>query len=152
MTKKAFYFLEDFELRSKESKAINYVAKCPECEKWNLRISKASGLYNCFTAGCEFKGIVQDFVPAKPLIEDSDANGSFYPKGNRLRYVSASPMKHPPGPLHKGDAGVRMLPTDYKRLKPETLADIKPVTANEVSNDLDEQAVWLYLSEMGISR
>ena len=60
-------------------------------------------------------------------------------------------MKHPSGPLHKGD-GVRMLPTDYKRLKPETLAEIKPVTANEVSNDLDEQAVWLYLSEMGINR
>ena len=45
-----------------------------------------------------------------------------------------------------------MLPTDYKRLKPETLADIKPVTANDEPNDTDETAAWLYLSEMGISR
>ena len=147
--KKAFYFLKDFELRSKESKAINYVAKCPECGKWNLRISKANGLYNCFTGGCEFKGILQDNVTAKPLVDDA-VSGTFYPKGNRLRYVSSSPKEHP-SRSHKGD-GVRMLPTDYKRLKPETLADIKAVTANDESNDLDEQAAWHYLSEMGISR
>ena len=93
MEKKAFYVLDDFELRSKQSKAINYVAKCPKCEKWNLYISKSSGLYNCFTGGCEFKGILQDFVPEKPLVDDS---ASFYPKGNKLRYVSASPLGHPP--------------------------------------------------------
>ena len=54
--KKAFYVLKDFEDNLKtNTNGKNYVAKCPECGKWNLYISKKNGLYNCFTGGCEFK-------------------------------------------------------------------------------------------------
>ena len=44
--KKAFYVLKDFEnnLKKTTSRSLNYVAKCPECGKWNLYISKKNGL------------------------------------------------------------------------------------------------------------
>ena len=141
--KKAFYVLEDFEDNLKtNTKGKNYVAKCPECGKWNLYISKASGLYNCFTGGCEFKGILQDFLPEKPIVDDA-ASGTFYPKRGKVRFAA----KHP-----NTGGSVRMLPTDYKRLKPEIIAAIKPVTEDTETTDEDEKAAWFYLSEMGISR
>ena len=84
MTQKAFYVLADFEENLKtNTKGKNYVAKCPKCEKWNLYISKTTGLYNCFTGGCDFKGILLDFVPAKP-VKDDTASGNFYPKVGRF--------------------------------------------------------------------
>ena len=150
--KKAFYVLKDFEENLKtNTNGKNYVAKCPECGKWNLYISKKTGLYNCFTGGCEFKGILQDSLPEKP-VSNNTASGTFYPKRGKVRFVSGhSSELHPPG-LRKGDGGVRMLPTDYKRLKPEVIASIKPVTEATETEDMDEKAAWLYLSEMGISR
>ena len=78
--KKAFYVLADFEENLKITKGKNYVAKCPKCEKWNLYISKTTGLYNCFTGGCDFKGILQDFCEQKPLVDVPATNGSFFPK------------------------------------------------------------------------
>ena len=151
MEKKAFYVLEDFEPDLKtNTKGKNYVAKCPECGKWNLYISKKTGLYNCFTGGCEFKGILQEFLPERSVVDDTSAGGSFYPKRGKLRFVSSHAVQHPPGPLRKGDT-VKMLPTDYKQLKPEVLAEIKPVTENTETSDLDEQAAQCYLKEMGIS-
>ena len=67
--KKAFYVLADFDENIKtDTRGKNYRAKCPECGKWNLYISKKTGLYNCFTGGCEFKGILQDFCEAKPMM------------------------------------------------------------------------------------
>ena len=97
MEKKAFYVLEDFEPDLKtNTKGKNYVAKCPECGKWNLYISKKTGLYNCFTGGCEFKGILQEFLPEKSLVDDTSAGGSFYPKRGKLRFVSSHAVQHPP--------------------------------------------------------
>ena len=46
MEKKAFYVLKDFEENLKVTSGKNYVAKCPKCGKWNLYISKTTGLYN----------------------------------------------------------------------------------------------------------
>ena len=150
MTKKAFYVLADFEENLKtNTKGKNYVAKCPKCEKWNLYISKTTGLYNCFTGGCDFKGILQDFVPVKP-VKDDTASGNFYPKGGKIRFAASCAVQHSPG-LHKGDS-VRMLPTDYKRLLPEIIAAIKPVTDASETTDLDEKAAWEYLADMNISR
>ena len=97
MEKKAFYVLEDFEPDLKtNTKGMNYVAKCPKCGKWNLYISKKTGLYNCFTGGCEFKGILQEFLPEKPLTDASTASGCFYPKRGKLRFVSSHAVQHPP--------------------------------------------------------
>ena len=143
--KKAFYVLKDFEnnLKKTTSQSLNYVAKCPECGKWNLYISKKTGLYNCFTGGCEFKGILQDFCEQKPVVDCSPSSGTFYPKRGKVRFAAERPS---------ADSSVRMIPTDYKRLKPETVGDIKPVTENAETTDEDEKAAWLYLSEMGISR
>lgn len=141
--KKAFYVLADFEENMKTTNGKNYVAKCPECKKWNLYISKKDGLYNCFTGGCDFKGILQDFCKQKPKDSCSDSSGTFYPKRGKVRHVAERP---------KNEDGVPMLPTDFKRLKPETMADIKPLTDRSETTDPDGQAAWDYLSEMGISR
>jgi twinkle protein len=142
--KKAFYVLKDFENNLKtNTRGKNYVAKCPECEKWNLYISKKNGLYNCFTGGCEFKGILQDFCEQKPVVHGSSSSGTFYPKRGKLRFSAERPS---------ADSSVRMIPTDYKRLKPEIIAAIKPITEATETEDLDEMAAWHYLSEMGISR
>jgi len=143
MEKKAFYVLDDFKEIKKDTQGKNYKAKCPMCEKWNLYISKKNGLYNCFTGGCDFKGILLDFCELKTEIKEANNSGTFYPKKNKVRYV--------PPRAGKGET-VRMVPTDYKRLKPETIASIKPVTDNVETMDEDEKAAWRYLSEMGISR
>ena len=127
MTKKAFYTLEDFKENMKTTSGKNYVAKCPECGKWNLYISKANGLYNCFTGGCDFKGILREFLPDKPMADEPVASGSFYPKRGKIRFAASCGVQHHPGSLHKEDS-VRMLPTDYKWLKAEVMADIKPLT------------------------
>ncbi len=143
--KKAFYFLKDFEENLKRNtKGKNYRAKCPKCGKWNLYISKNSGLYNCFTGGCEFKGILQDFCDQKPMHEVTTGGGSFYPKRKKVRYAASR--------AETGGGEVRMLPSDYKRLSLEVMEAIKPVTEAAETTDKDEAAAWLYLNEMGISR
>ena len=140
MTKKAFYVLADFEENLKtNTRGKNYVAKCPMCGKWNLYISKANGLYNCFTGGCDFKGILQDFCEQKPDTPCSISTGTFYPKKGKVRFAASCAAQHPSGSLRKGDS-VRMIPTDYKRLKPEIVAAIKPVTENAETSDEDEKA------------
>ena len=107
--KKAFYVLADFDENIKtDTRGKNYRAKCPGCGKWNLYILKDTGLYNCFTGGCEFKGILQDFCEAKPLI-DASSTEKFYPKRVKVRFVADNP---------KADGNVKMLPSDYKRLAP----------------------------------
>lgn len=143
MENKAFYALEDFEENLKATNGKNYVAKCPKCGKWNLYIAKATGLYNCFTGGCDFKGVLLDFCEQKPSKESASSKGVFYPKRGKVRYAPERQM---------GDAAVAMMPTDYKRLSPEVIAAIKPVTDAAESQDEDEKAAWLYLQEMGISR
>lgn len=143
MTKKAFYVLADFDENIKmDTRGKNYRAKCPECGKWNLYISKKTGLYNCFTGGCEFKGILQDSCEAKPVV-GATSTGVLYPKGKKVRFVEDA---------QRADGCVKMLPTDYKRLAPDVLAAIKPVREAAETSDLDEEAAWLYLGEMGISR
>ena len=143
--KKAFYVLADFEKNLKQTNGKNYVAKCPKCEKWNLYISKTNGLYNCFTGGCEFKGILLDFCEPKPNSVCLSDKGSFYPKRGKVRFAATQSDAPATG-------SVRMLPTDYKRLAPDVVAAIKPVTDRSETSDEDEKAAWLYLSEMGISR
>jgi len=141
--KKAFYTLEDFEEKGLKTNTNgkNYVAKCPKCEKWNLYISKGTGLYNCFTAGCDFKGILQERCNPKPGASVAGIGG-FYPKRGKVRHATPKPA---------GGGEVAMLPTDYKRLKPEVVASIKSVTEDTDTVDLDEQAAQFYLHEMGIS-
>ena len=104
MNKKAFYVLEDFEPDLKtNTNGKNYVAKCPKCEKWNLYISKKTGLYNCFTGGCDFRGILQDASEPKFREKESISKGAFYPKREKVRYVASKPAS---------EANVPMLPTD----------------------------------------
>ena len=56
---KPFYYLSDFPERRNVGK--NFVAECPKCGKKHLSISRETGLYHCFYAGCDFHGRLKDF-------------------------------------------------------------------------------------------
>lgn len=56
---KPFYYLSDFPERRRAGK--NYIAECPKCGKKHLAISRDTGLYCCFYAGCDFHGKLKDF-------------------------------------------------------------------------------------------
>ena len=58
---KPYYKLSDFEDHKGNGK--NWIATCPVCEKKHLSISKATGLYHCFTPGCDFNGQLDEFKP-----------------------------------------------------------------------------------------
>ena len=47
--------------------------------------------------------------------------------------------------------GVSMIPEDYKRLSPEVIAKIKPLTDDPETSDTGQLAARRYLADMGIS-
>ena len=56
---KPFYYLSDFPERKNAGQ--NFVAECPKCGKKHLSISKKTGAFHCFYAGCDFNGKLKDF-------------------------------------------------------------------------------------------
>lgn len=62
---KPFYYLCDFPERKNVGK--NYLALCPKCGKKHLSISRETGFYHCFYAGCDFHGRLKDFWEERPL-------------------------------------------------------------------------------------
>ena len=62
---KPFYYLCDFPERKNVGK--NYLALCPKCGKKHLSISRETGFYHCFYAGCDFHGRLEDFWEERPL-------------------------------------------------------------------------------------
>lgn len=147
---KPFYYLSDFPERRRAGK--NYIAECPKCGKKHLAISRDTGLYCCFYAGCDFHGKLKDFWTERRSTGWQDAGN---PAG-------ASPMAK--GSAGKGETGsmvsagggnaafeVSMLPEDYKRLSPEVIAKIKPLTDDPETTDTGQLAARRYLADMGIS-
>ena len=49
---KPFYYLSDFPERKNAGQ--NFVAECPKCGKKHLSISKKTGAFHCFYAGCDW--------------------------------------------------------------------------------------------------
>lgn len=137
---KPFYFLSDFPDR--KSAGQNYVAECPKCGKKHLSISKKTGAFHCFYAGCDFNGKLRDFWKDKPLTDASFTNG------NDGSY-SATPAAYTRS--KKSSSEVPMLPEDFKRLSPEVLAKIKPLTDDPETADPDQLAARRYLADQGIS-
>lgn len=147
---KPFYYLSDFPERRRAGK--NYIAECPKCGKKHLAISRDTGLYCCFYAGCDFHGKLKDFWTERRSTGWQDAGS---PAG-------ASPMakgsagKGEPGGMASAGGGnaafeVSMLPEDYKRLSPEVIAKIKPLTDDPETTDTGQLAARRYLADMGIS-
>lgn len=147
---KPFYYLSDFPERRRAGK--NYIAECPKCGKKHLAISRDTGLYCCFYAGCDFHGKLKDFWTERRSTGWQDAGS---PAG-------ASPMakgsagKGEPGGMASAGGGnatfeVSMIPEDYKRLSPEVIAKIKPLTADPETSDTGQLAARRYLADMGIS-
>lgn len=61
MKLKPYYKLSDFSDHKGNGK--NWIATCPVCEKKHLSISKATGLFHCFSPGCDFNGQLDEFKP-----------------------------------------------------------------------------------------
>nr|WP_302830159.1 toprim domain-containing protein [uncultured Bacteroides sp.] len=139
---KPFYYLCDFPDRKNAGK--NFVTVCPKCGKKHLSISKATGLYHCFYAGCDFHGRLKDFWEDRPL-----AGTSF---GRESAPASTGGGKVPAGGGDgKPGSEVPMIPEDYKRLPAEVLAKIKPLTDDAETADSDQLAARRYLAAQGIS-
>ena len=66
---KPFYYLSDFPERKNAGQ--NFVAECPKCGKKHLSISKKTGAFHCFYAGCDFKGKLKDFWEERPYSDSS---------------------------------------------------------------------------------
>ena len=142
---KPFYYLCDFPDRKNSGK--NFLAVCPKCGKKHLSISKDTGLYHCFYAGCDFHGMLKDFWKERPY---SDS----YPSGGSSA-ASSSVRPAAVGQCENRSSGrtaseVPMIPEDYKRLPPEIIARIQPLTDDPDTTDSNQLAVRRYLADQGI--
>ena len=147
---KPFYYLCDFPERKNVGK--NYLALCPKCGKKHLSISRETGFYHCFYAGCDFHGRLKDFWEERPL-----SAGRAY-GGPPASFPASAGRKNGSAAL-AGNAGggetfvseVSMIPDDYKHLSPDVLARIKPLTDGPETADPDQLAARRYLADQGIS-
>lgn len=141
---KPFYYLSDFPDRKTVGK--NFSAECPKCGKKHLSISKSTGLYHCFYAGCDFHGRLRDFWEDRPLLE----NASYAARSGACRGAGAV-VRPSAGSNGRAASEVPMIPDDYKRLPPEVFAKIKPLTDEPETTDADQLAARRYLADQGIS-
>lgn len=147
---KPFYCLNDFPERKNAGK--NYVAECPKCGKKHLSISKETGAFHCFYAGCDFHGKLKDFWTEKPY-----SDSSFSAQGGT--YVNTKPSVRSSGRTsgtgvcgsEKSSSEVPMIPQDYKKLPQEVFSKIKPLTDDPQTTDTDQLAARRYLEDQGIS-
>ena len=120
---KPYYRLYDFPDRRNSGKS--WVTECPNCGHKKLYIDKKSGLFNCFYAGCGFKGMLDDY---RPLDQQHDSLGE--------RIVKKSvPSRN-------------TLPDDYENLSDSVIKRLKPLDEDaEVINYLAEQKIPLDIAE-----
>lgn len=138
MKLKPYYKLSDFEDCKGNGK--NWIATCPVCEKKHLSISKATGLYHCFTPGCDFNGQLDEFKPYPYQHNalgvrncDTDVNLDVLkkrPKVNGLGFrVNGN---HPDGDsINYKPSAINLdsdfLPEDYESLEPSVIRQLKPI-------------------------
>lgn len=136
---KSFYSLSDFPDRKNAGK--NYVAECPQCGKKHLSISKKTGVYHCFYAGCGFNGKLKDFWEERSHTGSSPSIGG---------HAAVASTNHPIA-AGKGTPEVPMIPEDYKRLPSNVFTAIKLLTDDPATTDPDLLAARHYLADQGIS-
>lgn len=152
---KPFYYLSDFPERKNAGQ--NFVAECPKCGKKHLSISKKTGAFHCFYAGCDFNGKLKDFWEERPYSDSSFTGNTggnytgtsktthYTGKGNDAACSNSSTISG------KSTSEVPMIPEDYKKLSPEVFSKIKSLTNNPETNDQDQLAARRYLADQGIS-
>lgn len=149
---KPFYYLSDFPERKNAGK--NYVAVCPQCGKKHLSISRETGLFHCFYAGCGFGGKLKDFWEERRG-SDSAGYGGHAPAARTYgakRAPASGGTSAPGGGNGRGSRfEVSMIPDDYKRLSAEVFSKIKPLADVPEPADPAELAARRYLADMGIS-
>lgn len=156
---KPFYYLSDFSERKSAGK--NFITECPKCGKKHLSISKETGFYHCFYAGCDFHGRLKDFWEERPMTGTTSAgyaarSGAGGGKAFRPAGVGAGGGNTRTGQGGTSAGGatgseVPMIPGDYKRLSPEVFARIKPLTDDPLTSDSDQLAARRYLADQGIA-
>ena len=152
---KPFYYLSDFPERKNAGQ--NFVAECPKCGKKHLSISKKTGAFHCFYAGCDFNGKLKDFWEERPYSDSSFTGNTggnytgtsktthYTGKGNDAACSNSSTISG------KSTSEVPMIPEDYKKLSPEVFSQIKSLTNDLETNDQDQLAARRYLADQGIS-
>ena len=133
---KPYYRLEDFPDRRNSGKS--WVAECPNCGHKKLYIDKKRGLFNCFYAGCEFKGMLDDYRPfdkQHDIFGEVRGANKFQTKGNKTGVtVKAAPS---------------VIPEDYESLSESIVKRLKPLRDDaEVVRYLEEQKIPLLVGEM----
>lgn len=136
---KPFYQLSDFPDRKNAGQ--NYVAECPQCGKKHLSISKKTGKFYCFYAGCGFHGQLTDFQKQYP----QGSTSAFSATTSRSVHTGNKDGENRPSPE------VPMIPEDYGRLAPDILKRIQPVSEDTQTTDPVQQAAQHYLTDQGIS-
>lgn len=123
-SRKPFYYLRDFEAEHRMC-GRRWKVKCPLCGKWHCFIDPQTGLYNCFTPGCEFHGLLRDFWQERyrPSAADTPRNR------------------------------VRPRPDDFRRLPDEIEQKIYALDTPhaDAKEEAARQRVLAYLSEQRIS-
>lgn len=152
---KPFYYLSDFPDRKNAGQ--NYIAECPKCGKKHLSISRKTGMFYCFYAGCGFHGRLRDFWESRPL------NGEYTPNYSHSKATGSSGDKY--SGKHEGKyadkyngnlqqpavSEVPLIPEDYAPLGPEKLKLIQPISSDLQTTDPVQQAAQRYLADQGIS-
>lgn len=162
MKLKPYYKLSDFEDHKGNGK--NWIATCPVCEKKHLSISKATGLYHCFTPGCDFNGQLDEFKPYPYQHNalgvrncDTDINlnilqkkeiskNNISPKGSKISdskspYISREANQN-------DDLEFDFLPEDYESLEPPVIRQLKPIEPDSpVAKYLEEIHIPLEVAQ-----
>lgn len=147
---KAFYSLSDFPERKNAGK--NFVAICPKCGKKHLSISKGTGLYHCFYAGCDFHGKLKDFWEDRPFADSPYTHTTSFPSATHTSAQhSGNTAFSENSNSGKFSSEVPMIPDDYHRLTQEVFAGIKPLTDDPETTDQDQLAARRYLADQHIS-
>lgn len=132
---KPFYRLSDFTITNPLTKGKTWTAECPVCGKKHLRINRTSGLFHCFTPGCNFGGILDEY---KELKYQHNVLGE--------RYCDASTKTTPshrqaPSRVSESQA-LPVLPSDYPQLSPSTITKLQPIdTMPQVVHYLEQQKI-----------
>lgn len=138
---KPYYRLSDFDDRKGRKESRNWTATCPKCGKTHLSISKNSGLFNCFTPGCSFSGMLEDY---RPLDKQHNSLGELIvqpAKRTGIKEKRSSAVSQPPT-LQTMQETADFLPEDYADLKPSVIKQLRPIA--------DDKEVLAYLGRIGI--
>ena len=156
---KPFYRLADFKIINPLTQGKTWTAECPVCGKNHLKVNRNSGLYHCFTPGCNFNGILDEYkdlryqhnalgeCPKSPTSSPPPPKGGVACRvdGNWDKFrkpvsepstLSDKPVSGlstrtttPPSGAGGLEVGLGIFPSDYPQLSSSLIRELKPIDA-----------------------